>query len=180
MYDYFLKNKYSSKIKLSEEPSLLGTAGTIKKHLKNLATEDFIVMHADNYFSGTLQPLLDGHLRRESGEFGTMATFTTNDPRSCGILELNQDGTIRAYFEKVQNPPGNLANAAIYFFTPQIADPLNELTGEVLDIGKDLIPKISSKLSTAYLGENFVDIGTPQGLARAEDLSVLNPQKFDN
>jgi mannose-1-phosphate guanylyltransferase len=174
MHDYFLMNKYSSKIELSDEPNLLGTAGTIKKHIKNLATEDFIVMHADNYFSGTLKPLLDGHLSRESGEFGTMGTFTTNDPSSCGILELNPDGTIKAFFEKVQNPPGNLANAAIYLFTPQIVGPLNELTGEVLDIGKDLIPKISSKLSTAYLGEKFVDIGTPHGLARAEVLYALN------
>jgi len=174
MHDYFLMNKHSSKIELSDEPNLLGTAGTIKKHIKNLATEDFIVMHADNYFSGTLKPLLDGHLSRESGEFGTMGTFTTNDPSSCGILELNPDGTIKAFFEKVQNPPGNLANAAIYLFTPQIVGPLNELTGEVLDIGKDLIPKISSKLSTAYLGENFVDIGTPEGLTRAEGLSILN------
>lgn len=170
MRDHFLKRKYLSKIELSEEKTLLGTAGTVKKHFKSLATNDFIVMHADNYFTATLQSLLNDHLSRKSGDCGTMATFTTNNPTSCGIVELNQDKTIKAYFEKVQNPPGNLANAAIYFFTPQIGEPLNELSGTVLDIGKDLIPRISSRMSTSYLGEEFVDIGTPEGLSRAEGM----------
>ncbi len=178
MYDYFLKKNYSTKIELSKEENLLGTAGTVKKHFKRLSTNDFIVMHADNYFTGTLQPLLDDHISRKSGDCGTMATFTTNNPTSCGIVELNQDKTIKTYFEKVQNPPGNLANAAIYIFTPQIGKPLNELSGEVLDIGKDLIPKISSRLSTSYLGAEFVDIGTPEGLSRAEGLFESNDSRF--
>ena len=170
MHEYFLKKNYSSKIKLFEEENLLGTAGTVKKLFKTLSTDDFIVMHSDNYFTGSLHSLLDDHLKRKSGDCGTMATFTTTDPSSCGIVELNQDNTIKNYFEKVQNPPGNLANAAIYIFTPQICEPLNMLPGEVLDIGKDLIPKISRRLSTSYLGAEFVDIGTPEGLAKAEGL----------
>jgi len=170
MREYFQTKNYFSKIELSEETKLLGTAGTLKKHINWLATNDFVVMHADNYFKSSLKPLLGSHLRREHGDCGTMATFTTNSPKSCGILELNQDNTIKAYHEKVQNPPGNCANAAIYIFTPQIVESLNHLSGEVLDIGKDLLPKISPRLSTFHLGREFVDIGTPEGLSRAEEI----------
>lgn len=177
MRDYFHKKKFFSKIELSEEKTLLGTAGTLKKHFKTLATNDFIVMHADNYFTASLHSLLRDHQSRSNGDCGTLATFTTNNPRSCGIVELNEDKTIKAYFEKVQNPPGNLANAAIYFFTPQIGEPLNELSGTVLDIGKDLIPRISSRMSTSYLGEEFVDIGTPEGLSKAEGMFALHNKK---
>lgn len=168
--EHFALKKYSVKLDLSEESKLLGTCGTLKKHFNALADDDFIVMHADNFFTGSLHQLIKDHSNRNSGDCGTMATFISSNPRNCGILELNEDKTIKSYFEKIQNPPGNLANAAIYIFTPRIERVLDELSGDVLDIGRDLIPRISSRLSTSHLGKEFVDIGTPDGLAQARAL----------
>ncbi len=51
-----------------------------------------------------------------------MLGFRTDDPRSCGILELDDRDTVVAFHEKVENPPGNLANGAVYIFEPEVID----------------------------------------------------------
>lgn len=157
------------KISLSYEETLLGTAGTLKKHFDKLATDDFMVMHVDNYFSQPLTRFEAAHKNREVGIFGTLGTFKTQSPENCGVLVLNPDKTIREFHEKVANPPSNLANAAIYFFTPEIEKSLFELNEQENDISKYLIPKIMNGLFTHNFDGLFVDIGTPEGLKKAKD-----------
>jgi len=40
----------------------------------------------------------------------TMVTFRSPNPSMCGIVEVNEQGVVLNYFEKVEFPPGNLAN----------------------------------------------------------------------
>lgn len=166
----FLENYVTPlKITLSYEETLLGTAGTLRKHFHNLSSDDFIVMHADNYFSDSISRFATAHKGRLIGKFGTLGTFETESPENCGVLILNSDGTIREFHEKVSNPPSNLANAAIYFFTPEIEKVLFELNEDKNDISKHLIPKIMNGLFTHNFDGLFVDIGTPDGLKLAND-----------
>lgn len=162
---------YSSplKVTLSYEESLLGTAGTLKKHFNTLSTDDFLVMHADNYFSDSIVRFALAHKKREVGIYGTLGTFESQNPSNCGVLILNSDKTIREFHEKVENPPSNLANAAIYFFTPEVGTQLFQLSEEENDLSKHLIPKIMNELFTHNFNGLFVDIGTPEGLKLAND-----------
>ena len=166
----FLGN-YESDLKIipSYEEKLLGTAGTVKKHFEFLATSDFVVMHADNYFVDPLSNFLHAHKSRSVGMYGTLGTFETGDPKNCGVLVLNEDKTILEFHEKVENPPSKIANAAIYAFTPQIKDALFSLNQENPDISKHLIPEIMHGLWTHNFKGLFVDIGTPKGLAIANN-----------
>lgn len=161
----FLEN-YSSPldITISYEKTLLGTAGTLKKHFCELSDGDFIVMHADNYFENSLSNFVSAHNSRNVGNFGTLGTFQTQHPESCGVLLLNPDKTIREFHEKVMNPPSKIANAAIYVFTPQVGDSLFKLSENENDISKHLIPKIMNGLFTFNFDGLFIDIGTPDGL----------------
>ena len=162
--NYLKSYKSHLKILSSYEDKLLGTAGTLKKHFDFLATDDFVVMHADNYFVDPLINFLQAHKFRSVGVYGTLGTFETRDPRNCGVLELNRDGTILDFHEKVENPPSRIANAAIYAFTPQIKEALFDLDQDNSDISKHLIPKIMQGLYTDHFDGLFVDIGTPEGL----------------
>jgi mannose-1-phosphate guanylyltransferase len=163
------KNDYPMNIGISYEVDLLGTAGTLKKHFDFLANDDFIVMHADNYFAAPMAKFVTEHKKRKVGKFGTLGTFETQSPENCGVVILNQDKTIKEFHEKVTAPPSNIANAAIYFFTPDIRRPLFELSQEENDISKHLIPKIMNGLFTHNFDGLFVDIGTPEGLKLAND-----------
>ena len=157
------------KVLLSHEEQLLGTAGTLRKHIDFLSNDDFIVMHADNYFADSLLNFVKDHKSRKVGNFGSLGTFETQHPESCGVLVLNPDKTIREFHEKVSNPPTNLANAAIYLFTPEVREPLLQLAQEENDISRNLIPKIMSGLYTHNFEGLFVDIGTPEGLKLANN-----------
>lgn len=166
--EHFLEG-YESNLKItpSYEENLLGTAGTLKKHFEDLATGDFVVMHADNYFSDSLASFLETHNLRGVGVYGTLGTFETQNPSECGVITLKHDGTIAGFFEKVEDPPSKIANAAIYVFTPQIREALFGLRLGDSDISRHLIPKIMHGLYTSHFDGLFVDIGTPEGLEAA-------------
>jgi mannose-1-phosphate guanylyltransferase len=165
-------------IQLSYEEKLLGTAGTLKKHIDFLSSEDFVVMHADNFFSDTLANFIGDHKSRKVGKYGTLGTFETRDPKNCGVLVLNSDKTILEFHEKVENPPTNIANAAIYVFTPEIYDLVQNLSPNENDLSKNLIPKLMKEMYTHNFTGLFVDIGTPEGLKIANDYTVeLNRSK---
>jgi mannose-1-phosphate guanylyltransferase len=170
LIDDFLKSYESPlNIHVSHEEKLLGTAGTTKKHFDYLATDDFIVMHADNYFVSPLRDFVSAHKLRNVGKYGTLGTFHTEDPKNCGVLVLNTDKTILEFHEKVDNPPSRIANAAIYLFTPAIREVLFHLNLETPDLSRHLIPLIKDNLYTHHFDGLFVDIGTPKGLAIANN-----------
>ena len=166
----FVEN-YDTEIKvhLSHEEQLLGTAGTLKKHIDYLSDQDFVVMHADNFFADSLTGFVSVHKSRKVGNFGSLGAFESKNPENCGVLVLNPDNTVREFHEKVANPPTNLANAAIYLFTPEVRKPLLQLTHDENDLSQNLIPKIMSGLYVHRFKGLFVDIGTPEALKLAND-----------
>jgi len=165
--EFFNEFDTPMKVLLSHEEKLLGTAGTLREHIDFLSDDDFLVMHSDNFFSDQLSKFVNEHKTRTVGSFGTLGTFKTHHPQSCGVLVLNPDKTIREFHEKVSNPPTKLANAAIYAFTPKIREPLLQLAEDENDISRNLIPKLMSGLYTHNFEGLFVDIGTPEGLKLA-------------
>ena len=46
-------------------------------------------------------------------------TFCTNNPSSCGIVELDNKGVVIESHEKVSNPPVDLANCVIYILSSE-------------------------------------------------------------
>lgn len=170
--EFVNKNVLPIKIVISHEAELLGTAGTLKKHIDRLAEEDFIVMHADNYFADTIRSFANDHQSRKVGIYGSLGIFETTTPENCGVVILNNDRTIREFYEKVSNPPSNLANAAIYIFTPLVRESLMALKEGENDISRNLIPMIMNGLYAHHFEGLFVDIGSPDGLRKAENYAA--------
>jgi mannose-1-phosphate guanylyltransferase len=137
-------------------------------------------MHADNYFADPLSNFVFAHNSREVGNFGTLGTFDTQNPESCGVLLLNPDRTIREFHEKVVNPPSKIANAAIYALTPEVREPLLRLSHNENDISKHLIPKIMGGLFTYNFEGLFIDIGTPEGLKLANTYEMESRRSKTN
>ena len=46
--------------------------------------------------------------------------FRTDKPSNCGIFRINDKNIAIEFHEKVNNPPGNLANGAIYILSKEI------------------------------------------------------------
>ena len=97
-----------------------------------------------------------------------MMTFRTDSPQSCGIVEEDERGVVTAFHEKVANPPGDRANAAVYIFEPEIVGFLADLGKEVIDLSTEVIPHFVGRICTFHNSEYHRDIGTPESLRRAE------------
>ena len=165
----FLKNQpYRGLVKTVFEPSLLGTAGSVKANWDFFEGSDFLVMHGDNYFEAELKPLLEAHLNRTKGTILTMATFNTTSPELCGTVLTDNDGIVIDFFEKTSETRLFRANAAIYVVSAESKMIFLRLSPTENDISLNVIPKLLGKIQVHFLPGNFIDIGSPTGLAAAE------------
>jgi mannose-1-phosphate guanylyltransferase len=150
------------------EPVLLGTGGTVVANRAWLGDSTFLVAHADGMSDIDVAGLIRAHAARPEGVAITMLAFRTDDPRSCGILETDRRGVVQAFHEKVENPPGDLANAAVYVFEPEVADFAAGLGRPYVDLSTEVIPHFLGRILAVPTRGYHRDIGSPDALRRAE------------
>lgn len=153
----------SPEVRLFDEPELLGSAGTLLANREWLADEEmFLAVNADNLTDFDLGTLVDAH--RRGGAIATLSVFHAPRPSECGIVEV-AGGRVVGFEEKPAQPRGDLANAGMYAFSPQVLDLIDGP-----DIGYHLLPRLVGRARAVPLdGAYFLDIGTPAALARAQD-----------
>ena len=161
------------RITLVDEGSLLGTAGTVKQNSEFFSGDRGLVIHADNFCAANLATFVDKHENRPPGTDITMMTFVADEPRTCGILETDQKGVVHGFHEKVENPPGNVANAAIYIFEQSVIQFISSSPpGQLVDISKDVIPRFLGRIFATPADGPVIDIGTPNNLKRAQSCAL--------
>ena len=159
--EFILSTPYASSVVLSHEEKLLGTAGTLLTNADFFGGEDGLLIHADNYTEADFRTFLRAHSNRPAECLMTMMTFRTDNPSSCGILELNSRGVAIGFHEKVVNPPGNNANGAIYILSNELIQMLKTEMKSACDFSTEVIPKLINRIFTYQTNELFADIGTP-------------------
>lgn len=165
---YVKQSDWVNQIDMVYEPMLLGTGGTILRNQDYFLDQPFMVVHADNLTRFEVNKFIDAHRSRAIGAEITMMTFRTDAPQSCGIVELDSRGVVQQFHEKVDKPPGDLANAAVYIFEPTVIDFLAALGRDVVDISTEVLPAYLGRIQTFLNDEYHRDIGTPESLALAE------------
>jgi len=164
---YVKASRWASRIDLVHEAELLGTGGTVLANREWFQARPFILAHADNLTDFDVAGLIAAHRARPSGHLMTMLGFRTDDPRSCGILELDDRNTVVAFHEKVEHPPGNLANGAVYVFEPEIIDAIAGRGNPMVDLSTEVIPGFVGRILCVETNDYHRDIGTPESLRRA-------------
>ena len=158
---------WRSRIDLVHEQSLLGTGGTPLANKEWLRNAPFLLAHADNLTDFDVRGLLRAHQTRPPGHAVTMLGFRTDDPSSCGILELDAGETVVAFHEKVKKPPGNLANGAVYVFEPIVVDTIAAMGKSVVDLSTEVIPRFLGQIRCVETHGYHRDIGNVESLRRA-------------
>ena len=79
-----------------------------------------------------------------------------------------ETSVVRAFHEKVANPPGKLANAAVYIVEPSVIDWIGSLGKDVVDFSTEVLPQYIGKIFTWHNSMYHRDIGTPESLAAAQ------------
>lgn len=149
------------------EESLLGTGGTLLKNRAFFDREPAMLVHADNLSDFDVRAFLRRYEKREQAVEITMMTFNATAPKTCGIVELDSRGIVKAFHEKVDDPPGNLANGAVYVVSPAILDFLARLGKDVIDFSTEVLPHFMGRINTFHNGRYHRDIGTVESLVAA-------------
>lgn len=156
-----------NKIKLIREQELLGTAGTITSIRSYLKKRPTLVIHADNWCGMSMKKFISEYeTNRPQNCLITMMTFETDRPENCGIVELDKRNVVQNFYEKDANPPGKIANAAVYILEPCVVEWITKNKSK--DISLEVLPNFLGKIFTVFNPSFHRDIGTIKNLKAAQ------------
>ncbi len=95
---------HSFRMQETYEPALLGSAGTVTAN-RSWAddADDVLIIYSDNLSGADLGDMLRFH--RSHADPFTMLLFRADEPKRCGIAELDADKRIVSFIEKPEHPP---------------------------------------------------------------------------
>ena len=102
-----------------------------------------------------------------------MVTFKSSNPKSCGIVETNDQGVMINFEEKPLMPKSNIANGAIYIFDNNLINFIknNNKNQLIKDFSNDVIPLLKKRINTWHTNDYIIDIGTLENLKLAMNLN---------
>lgn len=161
---FLQRPRFAGWVASTYERELLGTAGTLHANRTFFAGYTVLLAHADNWCQCDFEAFLNYHAdQRPSHCPITMMTFDTDIPETCGIVEIDPNGVVLAFHEKVTNPPGYRANAAVYLLEPTVFDWLNQHP-DCTDFSTQVLPQFIGRIATWHNAGVHCDIGTPEKL----------------
>jgi len=164
--DHFAQSSPPVRLRLEEEPVLLGSAGTLRRHQTWVAGEAAVwVCYADVLTNCDLAQIKNQH--ESSRQLATLGLYSVPDPQRCGIAEIEGDRILN-FQEKPEVPPSNLAFSGIMLLNPAAISMIPQEKTPA-DIGFDLLPRLSGKMSYTILEDYLLDIGTKQNFALAQE-----------
>jgi len=160
----YLSKRTDLTLSYPEEPSPLGTAGSVKNAG---LTATALVIQGDNITDMDLRKVLAFH--KAHGKLVTIALLPVPNPSLYGIAEIEPNGMIRKFKEKPSPNEcfSNLANTGVYVIEPEALEYVPE--GRAFDFSKDLFPILVPKTEVyGCLVEGFWrDIGSRDGYMEA-------------
>jgi len=154
-------------IKYSKEMHPLGTAGAVKlarSHLREVS--EFLIMNGDSFLEIDLHQLIQFH--RRHGGLVSMAVVEVKDASRYGTVQMDADQKVTRFLEKAGRASPGLVNGGVYVFDRAVLKYIPEGSAS---LEKDVFPRLLSE--GVYAMEHrgmFIDIGTPEDYARAQQL----------
>lgn len=153
------------RVTVSEEAVLLGSAGTLLANRHWVGSDpEFWVFYADVLTTASLSALLGVH--RRHNRLATLGLYEVPDPRRCGIVTLDENGTVLDFVEKPEAPSSNLAFCGIMIANRGLLDVIPEKIPA--DIGCHVLPKLSGQMAAHRVSDYLLDIGTLENFTLAQ------------
>lgn len=151
------------------EPRPLGTGGAIRNAADALtsdADEPVLVLNGDILSASDLRAQLARHAAASADV--TLHLVEVADARPYGSVPTDADGRVTAFVEKSPDPVSRQVNGGCYVFRRSVIDAIP--TGAVVSVERETFPSLvaAGRSVVGYLqGGYWLDVGTPQALARA-------------
>jgi mannose-1-phosphate guanylyltransferase len=154
-------------IEYSKELHPLGTAGAVKLAQSFLrGVSDFLVMNGDSFVEIDFWQLIRFH--RQHGGLVSMAVLPVSNAARFGTVQVDADGRVIGFAEKTGHETPGIINAGVYVFDQTVLDQIPE---GPTSLEREVFPGLLSR-GVYALGQHgmFIDIGTPEDYARAQQL----------
>jgi|ERR1041385_105063 mannose-1-phosphate guanylyltransferase len=163
--EFAAEQKTGVRMRIAEEPELLGSAGTLAANHRFIAGEEFFfVLYADVLTNLDLSRMLAFHQQKHLA--ATLGICQVADPSRCGIVTIDENAVIRDFVEKPTRPSSNWAFAGVMVAGPEL---LNYLpTRRPVDLGFDVLPRMIGKMAAYKISEYLLDIGTLSNYENAQ------------
>lgn len=155
--EFVEENKDGLKVRLFEEPVLLGSAGTVRANRDWIEKEDsFWVLYADVLTTTNLNQMLAFHESR--GQIATLGVSEVANPSRCGVVQVDDRGMVRDFVEKPRRPVSNLAFSGLMLATPALLDVIPDESP--VDLGFHVLPRLVGRIAAYRISDFLIDIGT--------------------
>jgi D-glycero-alpha-D-manno-heptose 1-phosphate guanylyltransferase len=181
MIEEFLNEQFPTiPVQFSVEEEPLGTGGAIQLACKKATQKNVLVVNGDTLFKVDTAELEAFHYQREA--HCTLALKPMHNISRYGVVELNEDRSIKNFKEKEFYERGHI-NGGVYMLN--VARFLEKGLPGKFSFEKDYLEKFYSNRKIYGLIQNgyFIDIGTPEDYARAQQelrQPPLNLSLIDN
>jgi mannose-1-phosphate guanylyltransferase len=153
------------KVHVSEEPVLLGSAGTLLANREWVASErSFWIFYADVLTNADLNAMLHLHERCEPA--ATIGLYKAKDPSRCGVVLFDDQFMVQEFVEKPAHPKSNWAFSGVMIGTPELLDAIPSRTP--LDLGFDVLPRLTGRMLAHRMIDYLLDIGTMENYQIAQ------------
>ena len=162
----FLRGNTSDvRVRVLEEPQLLGSAGTLRANRDWVSADDFFwIFYADVLNCTDLRAMMQMH--RLHNPVATLGVCEVPDPRRCGVVRMDESGVIREFVEKPAEPASNLAFSGLMIATSELLDVIPENTPA--DIGFHVLPRLVGRMVAYRIRDYLIDIGTIENYQEAQ------------
>ncbi|MGZ4828684.1 MAG: nucleotidyltransferase family protein [Candidatus Angelobacter sp.] len=151
------EQKTGVRMRIVEEPRLLGSAGTLAENLDFVAGENaFYILYADVLTDVDLRKMCEFHQQQRLT--ATLGICQVPDPTRCGIVTLDENAIVRDFAEKPERPASKWAFSGVMIAGSELFDFLPNQ--RPADVGFDLLPKMVGKMAAYTISEYLLDIGT--------------------
>ena len=166
VHDWLGRNSDGVRVRLAEEETLLGSAGTLLANQEWVSSEPcFWVFYADVLTNANLNRMMEFHLQR--GLAATLGLYQVSDPSRCGVVSFDQQMVIREFVEKPAQPRSRWAFSGVMIGTPEL---IRQIPSRYpVDLGFDVLPRLVGRMRAFPISDYLIDIGTLENYQRAQD-----------
>jgi D-glycero-alpha-D-manno-heptose 1-phosphate guanylyltransferase len=163
--NYFNEQFPGLNVQFSIEKEPLGTGGAIKHAAALTSEKDVLIANGDTFFSLNVEKLSLFH--NENNANCTIAIKPMQNFDRYGVVELNNNGSVRSFKEKQFYRKGYI-NGGVYALN--VKDFAKEQLPEIFSFEKDYLEKdlVKRRIFGLVQDEYFIDIGIPEDYIRAQ------------
>ena len=165
----------SSHLLYSQEKEPLGTGGALRLALPLLKSDHVLVMNGDSYIRVDLSCYVDWFFRIDRK--ASLLLAKVPDTSRYGMVKVEKDESVSIFEEKEEVKGSGWINAGVYLMETSLLTSIS--SGKTFSLEREFFPSLVDNGLFGYRSKGrFIDIGTPESYATAENFFSFGENKF--